>query len=168
MNDDLLQEGLTSKDKAAGSFIIIGEPDIQLKRDSDDYCHIEICGMDMYDPIQDRVTERNVADIAYWELDDRYNGREFNVRSIHFCGGDRKEFNAWKDGLKRVAPKCPKGSKKVREAISHQLRMSFPDEVWDTLYDYRSAPIKYEYGRKIAVRVVSQFGEESTKVLEIT
>lgn len=166
MNDDLLQEGLTSNDKAAGSFIIIGEPDIQLKRDSDDYCHIEICGMDMYDPIQDCVTERNVADIAYWELDDRYDGREFHVRSIYFCGGDKKEFTAWKNELKGVAPKCPRNNKKtVREAISHQLRMEFPDEVWDTLYDYRSAPIKYEQGKRIAVRVVSQFGEECTKVI---
>ena len=165
MNDDLLQEGLTNKDKAAGSFIIIGEPDIQLIKDSDTSCHIEIQGMDMYDPIQDRVTERNVADIAYWELDDHYNGREFNVRSIHFCGGDKKEFAAWKKGLTKVAPKCSKSKKSVREAISHQLRMSFPDEIWDTLYDYRSAPITYEKGRRIAVRVISQFGEECTKVI---
>ena len=90
MNDDLLQEGLTNKDKAAGSFIIIGEPDIQLVKDNEKSCHIEIRGMDMYDPIQDRVTERNVADIAYWEMDDKYNGREFNVRSIHFCGGCKR------------------------------------------------------------------------------
>ena len=165
MNDDLLQEGLTNKDKAAGSFIIIGEPDIQLIKDNETSCHIEIQGMDMYDPIQDRVTERSVADIAYWELDDRYNSREFNVRSIHFCGGDKKEFSAWKQGLLSVAPKCAKGKKSVKEAISHQLRMSFPDEIWDTLYDYRSAPITYEKGRRIAVRVISQFGEECTKVI---
>ena len=165
MNDDLLQEGLTNKDKAAGSFIIIGEPDIQLVKDNEKSCHIEIRGMDMYDPIQDRVTERNVADIAYWEMDDKYNGREFNVRSIHFCGGDKKEFNEWKKGLLKVAPKCPKGGKTVREAISHQLRMTFPDEVWEALYGHCSAPIKYEKGKKIAVRVVSQFGEECTEVL---
>ena len=167
MNDDLLQEGLTNKDKTAGSFIIIGEPDIQLVKDNDDICHIEIRGMDMYDPIQDRVTERNVADIAYWEMDDKYNGREFNVRSIHFCGGDKKEFNEWKKGLIKVAPKCSKGKKTVREAISHQLKMTFPDEVWETLYSHRSAPIKYEKGKKIAVRVVSQFGEECTKVIPL-
>ena len=61
MNDDLLQEGLTKNDKAAGSFIIIGEPDILLMKDDDEHCHVEIRGMDMYDPIQDRVTERNIA-----------------------------------------------------------------------------------------------------------
>ena len=43
--------------------------------------------------------------------------------------------------------------------------MEFPYEVWDSLYDFCSAPIKYECGRRLAVRVVSQFGEESTKVI---
>ena len=159
MNDDLLQDGLLKKDKAAGSFIIIGEPDVRLVRDDDDTCHVEIQGMDMYDPIQDRVAERNVADIAYWELDDRYSGTEFVVRSIHFCGGKKDEFNNWKKGLQSVAPKAAKKN------VERTLRMEFPDEVWDTLYGYRSAPIKYEKGRKLAVRVISQFGEESTKVL---
>jgi adenine-specific DNA-methyltransferase len=161
MNDDLLQDGLLKKDKAAGSFIIIGEPDIRLVRDDDDTCHVEIQGMDMYDPIQDRVAERNVADIAYWELDDRYSGTEFVVRSIHFCGGDKKEFNAWKKGLQSVTPR------QIKRDIGRTLRMEFPEEVWNTLYDFRSAPIKYEKGRKLAVRVISQFGEESTKVITL-
>lgn len=161
MNDDLLQDGLLKKDKAAGSFIIIGEPDIRLVRDDDDTCHVEIQGMDMYDPIQDRVAERNVADIAYWELDDRYSGTEFVVRSIHFCGGDKKEFNAWKKGLQGVAPKG------IKRNVERTLRMEFPEDVWDTLYNFRSAPIKYEKGRQLAVRVVSQFGEESTKVIAL-
>ena len=161
MNDDLLQDGLLKKDKTAGSFIIIGEPDIRLVRDDDDTCHVEIQGMDMYDPIQDRVAERNVADIAYWELDDRYSGTEFVVRSIHFCGGDKKEFNAWKKGLQSVTPR------QIKRNIGRTLRMEFPEDVWDTLYDFRSAPIKYEKGRKLAVRVISQFGEESTKVITL-
>ena len=161
MNDDLLQDGLLKKDKAAGSFIIIGEPDVRLIRDDANTCYIEIQGMDMYDPIQDRVTERNVADIAYWELDDRYSGTEFIVRSIHFCGGDKKEFTNWKKGLQSVAPKAAKKN------AERTLRMEFPDEIWDTLYAFRSAPIKYEKGRKLAVRVISQFGEESTKVITV-
>jgi adenine-specific DNA-methyltransferase len=165
MNDDLLQDGLLKKDKTAGSFIIIGEPDIRLVRDDDDTCHVEIQGMDMYDPIQDRVAERNVADIAYWELDDRYSGTEFVVRSIHFCGGDKKEFNAWKKGLQSVTPSVT--PRQIKRDIGRTLRMEFPEEVWNTLYDFRSAPIKYEKGRKLAVRVISQFGEESTKVITL-
>ena len=159
MSDDLLQDGLLKKDKKAGSFIIIGEPDINLVNDGDGKCHVEINGMDMYDPIQDEVKARNVNDIAYWEMDDNYTGGLFKVRSIHFCGGDKKDFAAWRKGLDTVAKDLAK------KKAERTLRLEFNDEIWDTLYDFKSEPIPYEQGKKIAVRVVSQFGEESTKVL---
>ena len=159
MSDDLLQDGLLKKDKKAGSFIIIGEPDISLVNNGDATCHVEINGMDMYDPIQDEVKARNVNDIAYWEMDDNYTGGLFKVRSIHFCGGDKKDFAAWRKGLDTVAKDLAK------KKAERTLRLEFNDEVWDTLYDFKSEPIPYEKGKKIAVRVVSQFGEESTKVL---
>jgi len=161
MSDDLLQDGLLKKDKKAGSFIIIGEPDISLVNDDDGNCHVEINGMDMYDPIQDEVKARNVNDIAYWEMDDNYTGGLFKVRSIHFCGGDKKDFAAWRKGLDTVAKDLAK------KKAERTLRLEFNDEIWDTLYDFKSEPIPYEQGKKIAVRVVSQFGEESTKVLEM-
>ena len=159
MSDDLLQDGLLKKDKKAGSFIIIGEPDISLVNDGDGNCHVEINGMDMYDPIQDEVKARNVNDIAYWEMDDNYTGGLFKVRSIHFCGGDKKDFSAWRKGLDTVAKDLAK------KKAERTLRLEFNEGIWDTLYDFKSEPIPYEKGKKIAVRVVSQFGEESTKVL---
>ena len=159
MSDDLLQDGLLKKDKKAGSFIIIGEPDISLVNDGDGKCHVEINGMDMYDPIQDEVKARNVNDIAYWEMDDNYTGGLFKVRSIHFCGGSKDDFKAWRKGLDTVAKDLAK------KKAERTLRLEFNDEIWDTLYDFKSESIPYEKGKKIAVRVVSQFGEESTKVL---
>ena len=184
MGDDLLQDGLLKKDKKAASFIIIGEPDIALVKDeggkaaiereqsgacsnsaereqarSKTKCHIEIRGLDMYDPIKNMVKERSVADIAYWEMDTDYSGNRFQVKSIHFCGGDKKEFDAWKKGLTSLQPR------NTKKGIEQTLRMEFCDEVWDSLYDFRSEPMDYVEGRKIAVRVVSQFGEESTKVI---
>ena len=161
MSDDLLQDGLLKKDKNAGTFIIIGEPDVSLVKDSEEFYHVEINGMDMYDPIQDQVKARNIHDIAYWEMDDNYKGTLFKVRSIHFCGGDKNEFKAWKKGLETIA------KDKAKKKAERTLRLEFNDEVWDTLYDFKSESIKYERGKKIAVRVVSQFGEESTKVLEM-
>lgn len=159
MHDDLMQDGLLKKDKGAGSFITIGEPDIEIVKDDDEYCHVEIKGLDIYDPIKDDVKARSVEDISYWEIDDNYNGSQFIVRGIHFCGGDKKEFNDWKKGLNSVASSITK--KKAEKT----LKLVFNDELWDTLYGFCSEPLKYEKGRKVAVRVVSQFGEESSKVL---
>lgn len=95
MHDDLMQDGLLKKDKGAGSFITIGEPDIVVIRDVDENgvelntAHIEIRGLDIYDPIKDDVKARSVEDIAYWEIDDNYDEQQFIVREIHFCGGNK-------------------------------------------------------------------------------
>ena len=162
MHDDLMQDGLLKKDKGAGAFITIGEPDIAIVEDEGGKTvHVEIQGLDIYDPIKDIVKPRSVEDIAYWEIDDNYNGEQFIVRGLHFCGGSKKEFDAWKKGLQSVAPKA---TKKKAEST---LRLYLNEELWDTLYDFRSQPIDKRKGRKIAVRVISQFGEESTKVLTI-
>ncbi len=162
MHDDLMQDGLLKKDKGAGAFITIGEPDIAIVEDEGGKTvHIEIQGLDIYDPIKDIVKPRSVEDIAYWEIDDDYNGEQFIVRGLYFCGGSKKEFDAWRKGLQLVAPKV---TKKKAEST---LRLHLKEELWDTLYDFRSQPIEKRQGRKIAVRVISQFGEESTKVLTL-
>ena len=159
MHDDLMQDGLLKKDKGAGAFITIGEPDIAIVEDEGGRTvHVEIQGLDIYDPIKDTVKPRSVEDIAYWEIDDDYDGEQFVVRGLHFCGGTKKEFEAWKKGLQSVAPKPTK-------KIVATLRLELNDELWDTLYGFKSQPIEKRPGRKIAVRVISQFGEESTKVL---
>jgi len=125
MHDDLMQDGLLKKDRKAGSFITIGEPDIALVSEADgQHCHIEIRGLDIYDPIKDVVKPRSVEDIAYWEVDDDYDGRQFVVRSIHFCGGDKRELDAWRKGLKAASPK-----QKKRAEVT--LRLEFNEEQWE-------------------------------------
>lgn len=162
MHDDLMQDGLVKRDRGAGSFITIGEPDIALMRDEDgEHCHIEIRGLDIYDPIKDDVKARSVDDIAYWEMDDNYNAQAFIVTSMHFCGGNKKEYEPWKKSLDKMAKQSAKTKKKAETT----LRLEMCDELWDTLYDFKSEPIPYEPGRKICIRVVSQFGEESSKVI---
>lgn len=83
------------------------------------------------------------------------------VRQVFFCGGDQDEFDKWKRGLSDLA------RQKTRKKVENTLRIEIDDEAFDRLYGFRSHPIPATRGRKIAVRVVSQFGEESTKVLTI-
>lgn len=161
MHDDLMQDGLLKKDKGAGSFITIGEPDIVLLKDNEHSAHVEIRGLDIYDPIKDDVKARSVEDIAYWEIDDNYDEQQFIVREIHFCGGNKKEFDAWKKGLNNIA------SAATKKKAETTLRLTLNDKVWETLYDFRSSSFEARPGRKVCVRVVSQFGEESSKVLTI-
>lgn len=163
MHDDLLQEGLTKKDRKAASFVTIGEPDVAIVPVPDDQEHIqiEIQGLDIYDPIRDEVRARSVSDIAYWMVDDDYDGSNFIVRQVFFCGGDKGEFDKWKRGLSDMA------RQQTRKNAERTLRVELDEEAFDLLYGFRSHPVERKSGRRIAVRVVSQFGEESMKVLVV-
>ncbi|MBX7217460.1 MAG: hypothetical protein K1X90_10855, partial [Candidatus Kapabacteria bacterium] len=160
IHDDLMQDGLKKKPgKSAASFVTIGEPDICL-HNSGNAVTVEIQGLDIYDPIKDEVKARSVADIAYWMVDDDYDGSNFVVKQVFFCGGDRDEFDKWKKGLESLAKE---GTKKK---VEKTLKIEIDEEAFDRLYGHISHPIEVKKkGQKIAVRVISQFGEETTKVL---
>lgn len=160
MHDDLMQEGLLKKDKKAASFVTIGEPDIKPIKEGNNVT-IEIQGLDIYDPIKDEVKARSVADIAYWMVDDDYDSSNFIVKQVFFCGGDKDEFDKWKKGLSNLS----KDSTKAK--AQNTLRIEIDDEAFDRLYGFQSHPIEYKKGKKIAVRVISQFGEESMKVITL-
>jgi len=162
IHDDLMQDGLKKKPgKSAASFVTIGEPDIALHKDVKTVS-VEIQGLDIYDPIKDEVKARNVSDIAYWMVDDDYDGSNFIVKQVFFCGGDKDEFDKWKKGLESLAKDSTK--KKVEKT----LKIKIDDEAFDRLYGHISHPIEVKKkGQKIAVRVISQFGEETTKVLTV-
>ncbi len=118
--------------------------------------------LDIYDPIKDDVKARSIADIAYWMLDDDYSVSEFVVRQVFFCGSDDKdEFAKWKAGLSELA------KRKTKRKAEQTLKIEIDDEAFDRLYGFRSHPIPKRPGRKVVVRVISQFGEESTKILSL-
>lgn len=158
MHDDLMQDGLLKKDKKAASFVTIGEPDIKLRKEGSEN-YVEVCGLDIYDPIKDIVKARNVEDIAYWMVDDDYDGSNFVVKQIFFCGGSQDEFKKWRKGLNNLA------KDKRKKDVERTLKIEIDDEAFDRLYGFKSHPFEAKKGQKIAVRVISQFGEESTKVL---
>ncbi|WP_051203375.1 site-specific DNA-methyltransferase [Hugenholtzia roseola] len=162
MHDDLLQEGLMKKPpKSAGSFITIGEPDIALHRKGDSV-QVEILGLDIYNPIKDTVMAREVHEIAYWVVDDNYDGTNFVVRQVFFCGGKKEEFQKWEKGLQSLALQH---AKKKAETT---LKIELDYEAIERLYGHISHPIALtKEKQRIAVRIISQFGEESTKVIEV-
>lgn len=168
MHDDLMQDGLLKKDKKAASFVTIGEPDIavnELTEQSDDghkQVELEILGLDIYDPIKDIVNARNAADIAYWMVDTDYDGSNFVVGQVFFCGGKKDEFKKWQKGLESLAKASAK------KAAEKTLKIEIDDDAFDRVYNHHSHPIPITHdAQKIAVRVISQFGEESTKVIEV-
>jgi adenine-specific DNA-methyltransferase len=165
MHDDLMQDGLIKKDKKAASFVTIGEPEVGLVdavlADGKSARQVEIKGLDIYDPIKDEVKGRSVADINYWMVDDDYDGANFIARQVFFCGGDADEFDKFKRGLSSLA------AAGLKAKVERTLRVEIDDEAFARVYGFRSHPIPADRGRRVAVRVISQFGEESTKVVRL-
>jgi len=118
-------------------------------------------GLDIYDPIKDEIKARNLHDIAYWMVDENYDGSNFIVKQVFFCGGDRHEFDKWKKGLDTLA------KDNTRKKVEKTLKIEIDEEAFDRLYGFVSHPIVTKKGQKIAVRIVSQFGEECTKVMQV-
>jgi len=160
MHDDLMQDGLLKRDKKAASFVTIGEPDIVPVKKGKAVV-VEIRGLDIYDPVSDTVKARDVANLAYWMVDDDYDGSNFVVRQVFFCGGEKDEFAKWQKGLSDLAVTSAK-----RQA-EKTLKIEIDDDAFARLYGHKSHPIEIKKkGQKIAVRVISQFGEECTKILD--
>ena len=115
----------------------------------------------LFDQPEVNKKKLRVADIAYWMVDDNYDGSNFMVRQVFFCGGDHDEFDKWKKGLSDLAKQVSK------RKVEQTLKIEMDEEAFERVYGFRSHPIPKTKGRKIAVRVISQFGEESTKVLAL-
>lgn len=123
---------------------------------------VEIKGLDIYDPINDTMKPRDVHDIAYWMVDDDYDGSNFVVKQVFFCGGDKDEFNKWKKGLDNLAKET------TRRNVERTLKIEIDEEAFDRLYGHLSHPIEIKSpDQKIAVRLISLYGEESMRVMRV-
>jgi adenine-specific DNA-methyltransferase len=160
MHDDLMQDGLIKKDEEAASLVTIGEPDIGVMHHGAT-AQIEIRGLDIYDPVKDEVKGRSVADISYWMVDDTYDGSNFVPTQVFFCGGDADELDKFKRGLNNLA------TASVKRNAERTLKLELDDEAFERVYGFTSHPIETAKGQRLAVRVISQFGQESTKVLTL-
>ena len=68
----------------------------------------------------------------------------------------------WQKGLDNLAKET------VKKKVEKTLKIEIDDEAFDRLYGHISHPIEIKKnGQKIAVRIISQFGEESTKILTL-
>ena len=122
---------------------------------------VENASLDTHDPIKDEGKSPDLNDIAYWHLDDAYDGSNFVALQFFFGVGDKDEFDEWKKGLSDLA------KAKTRKKAEQTLKVEIDEEAFTRAYGHISRPFPVKKGQKIAVRVISQFGEETTKVLEV-
>jgi adenine-specific DNA-methyltransferase len=144
MNSDLLM-GEQLAAKAGGNlFTTFGEPDIEITVEDEDV-HVELHGVDVYDPNTGTVRSDRTDRIALWMIDTDYDGESFFVRHCYFTGGQ--------DPYKR---------------LKTALKADIDQEAWESLYRTVSRPFPKPSTGSIAVKVINDYGDEVVKVYEVS
>ena len=138
MGDELLK-----KTGAGNLFTVFGEPDVDIRTDSDEVV-VEVHGLDVYDPTTGEVRSSTTDDIAAWFLDTDYDGRSFFVRHAYFTGGN-----------------------KPYESLQRALKADIDPDAWASLYSTVSRPFAKPSTGKVAVKVINHYGDEIVQVYEV-
>ena len=145
MNPDLaMGDGLLKKTGAGNLFTVFGEPDIGIE-DTPDGLVVQVHGVDVYDPTTGEVRSSDPGEIAMWMIDTAYDQECFFVRHCYFTGGGTDPYAR----LKRT------------------LRAEIDEAAWASLSSTRSRPFPRPPTGRIAVKVISHYGDEVLKVYEV-
>lgn len=145
MNADLhMAEDLKNTGKG-NLFVIFGEPDIDLLKESDGRLRIKIKGVDVFKPQTGEVVSDGADGIACWFIDTDYNEESFFVRHAYFLGAN-DPYNA----------------------LRTTLKAEIDPEAWATLNSDTSRPFDIPKNGRIAVKVINHLGDEVMKVFKVT
>ncbi len=139
---DILVGDLLKDTKATKLFTVFGLPDVKIGRAGKEIT-VALTGVDLYDPVTGETTHDDGESVAAWFLDHDYDGRTFFICQAFFPSGKAK--NPW-------------------EKIQKALKGTIDEDKFEALRTTTSIPFKP--GRKIAVKVIDDRGNEVVKVVE--
>jgi adenine-specific DNA-methyltransferase len=130
-------------------FVVFGEPDVEILDvfDSDGggpKIRVKVNGVDVFDPNTGDIRSNDTAGIAAWFIDTDYNEESFFVRHAYFLGAN--------DPYK---------------SLKTALQAEIDEEAWATLYSDTSRPFERPESGRVAVKVISHFGDEVMKVFRV-
>lgn len=141
---DILVGDLLKTQKATKLFTVFGLPDVKVKKVAGGEATVTLAGVDLYDPITGDTSHDDGANVAAWFLDHDYDGRSFCICQAFFPSGKAK--NPW-------------------EKLQKALKGSIDEEKFEALRGTTSIPFKP--GKRIAVKVIDDRGNEVVKVVGV-
>lgn len=145
MNPDLLTEDLKKARASNQSFWLMGQPDIELRREGDMW-RVEVLGFDYFDPRTGELDSGGPSRIAMWSLDTDYDGRSLMPHQVFFPMGGAKG-----------------GWNRLRKTIRAELDEDLLEQFHGTV----SLPFEVGENRRVAVKIVDDRGIESLKILAL-
>jgi adenine-specific DNA-methyltransferase len=145
MNTDLLTQDLKKKRSSNESFWLIGQPDIEVKKQGQKYI-VQVNGFDYYNTKTGEIESGDTSKIAMWELDTDYDGRSLYPRQVFFPIAGENE------GWSKLA-------KNLKAVIDEELIQQYSGNI--------SLPFKAGKNNQIAVKIIDDRGIESLKIIEL-
>ncbi len=144
MNADLHMADELKNTGKGNLFVIFGEPDIELIRETDGKLRIKVKGVDVFKPQTGEVVSHGADGIACWFVDTDYNEESFFVRHAYFLGA-ADPYNALKTTLKA----------------------EINQEAWSSLNSDISRSFDKPKSGRVAVKVINHLGDEVMKVFRV-
>jgi adenine-specific DNA-methyltransferase len=145
MNGDLLTEDLRKKRSSNESFWLVGQPDVQITKQNDQYI-VDVFGFDYYNTRTGTIESGGPHNIAMWMLDPDYDGRSIFPRQVFFPMAGEK------DGWSRLAK---------------NLRAEIDEELIQQYHGTKSLPFKAGERHRAAIKIVDDRGIESLKLIDL-
>ena len=143
-NKDLTIPGLQHS-PSDNSFVVVGEPDAELRPAPNGQLELEVHGVDTYDPKINSIRPGEVKDIHCIMTDTEYDGLSFRVRRINFP-------NQTKD--------------RQLERMKRDLQRHIDDRKWNRLLTAVTIPFDPPESGQIAVKVIDKAGMETMRIME--
>ena len=144
-NKDLTIPGLRHS-PSDNSFVVVGEPDAEIRKTPNGQLELEVHGVDTYDPKINSVRSGEVKDIHCIMTDTDFDGFSFKVRRINFP-------NQTKD--------------RQLERMKRDLQRHIDDRKWNRLLTAVTIPFDPPESGQVAVKVIDKAGMETMRVLEV-
>jgi len=144
MNMDLQTEDLKKSNRGSESFWLIGQPDVEMKKQKDGTVTVTVNGFDYYDPKSGEVKSGGANQIAMWMVDQDYDGRSLFPSQVFLPLSGAKE--GW-------------------NTLAKNLKAEIDEEKIEAYAGTVSLP--FIPGKQVAVKIIDDRGIESLKIHKI-
>ncbi len=146
MNTDLLTKDLKKGRASNESFWLMGQPDIEVRKNKDGLYEVEVNGFDYFDTKSGELKSGGKKNIAMWSLDTDYDNRSLFPQQVFFPMAGAKD-----------------GWNKLKKDIKAELDETLMAQYHSTV----SLPFEKGDNECIAVKIVDDRGIESLKVINL-
>lgn len=146
MNADMLTSDLRKGDPYSDSFMLIGQPDVRLKKTKEKYT-VEVLGFDYYDAKNGKIESGSTSQIAMWMLDTDYDGRSMYPQQVFFPMASNVMGGEW-------------------EGISRALKNHIDLDMVKSYTGTKSLEFELGKHKRIAVKIIDDRGIELLRILE--